>query len=107
MTENRQIYPSAAIPHLENRPGGVPFRWLEVLVQDLKRLVPDHEQDSCMVHGVGALTATYAHTLSPLEEALARQLALEARLREISGLLPRQGDPVPPEVLARIRNLSQ
>lgn len=105
--EQRKIYPSQVIPAFELRPEGIPFRWLESLVESLKRHVPAHEQDTCMLQGYEHLTVYYSHTLSPLEEALAAREELETRLREIRGLLPRPGEEPTPEVWARLRVLSE
>lgn len=108
MVENRQIYPSPAVPALDVREGGVPYRWLEALVQNIKRtLNSEEEENSCRFHGMEHLRATYDKTLSPLDQALKATATLEERLREIRGLLPRDGEAVPPDVLARIKQLAQ
>lgn len=105
------LYPTATFPSLLGKAGrspseGVPFRWLETLVQEIKARIPDEEeQKTCMVYGTEALRAEYNHTLSPVEALTERVEDLEARRREAKGLLPREGETLRPEELARLRQL--
>jgi len=110
-TTRIQLFPGDAIPSFQAKSGraigeGVPFRWLEALVQDIQTHIPDQqEQTTCMVFGTEHLRVEYDHTLSP-EEALQAQVGdLAERMREVRGLLPRPGETLPPDTAARIAAL--
>ena len=93
MTARRiQIYPSVQVPALEQRPEGIPFRWLESLVLSLRAHIADDEEQTCMVTGVEQLRAYYDHLLTPIEDAQARVDALSSTLDRIERMLPRQGE---------------
>lgn len=75
------IYPSDRIPSLLANAGrqpadGVPFRWLEALVQSIRSAIDDAEEPTCMLYGTEHLRAEFLHTLSPLEVAQAESAAL-------------------------------
>lgn len=85
---------------------GVPFRALEVIVSDIKAALPDEaEQNTCTVYGTEHLRFEYDNHLTPDEEMALRVQALEEAQREARGLLPREGETLRPEELARLRQL--
>lgn len=85
---------------------GVPFRALEVLVEQIKAALPDEaEQKSCMAFGTEHLRFQFDNHLTPNEELELNLQTLQERQREARGLLPREGEAMPPEVLARLRAL--
>lgn len=85
---------------------GVPFRTLEVLVAEIKAALPDEdEQKSCMLYGSQHLRLEYDNNLTPTEELTLRVQELEQVQREVRGLLPREGEQLRPEELARLRQL--
>lgn len=103
-----KVYPTERIPALQQGTDrdSVPFRWLESLVADIKRAIPDEaEQKTCKVHGVSHLTATYEHTLSPAEEAQEQMNELAKALAEIRAALPPQGTSLnlSPEQVEQLR----
>lgn len=86
--------------------GPVPIGHLESIVQDVRRLiVNDEDERTCMFDPVTG-TFSFQHILTPLEEAQDRLEAADANLREIGGLLPRDGEAIPPELMRRIRYLA-
>ena len=105
------IYPSQNVPSMHAKSGrapgeGVPLRWLEALVQDIHAQIPnEQERNTCTLYGAEQLRVEYQHTLSPEEALTERVRDLEERRREARGLLPRQGEPLRPEELARLQQL--
>lgn len=95
MKKTLKVYPTLKIPALQQGTDrhSVPFRWLESLVEDIKRAIPDEqEQKTCMVHGVDGLTATYDHTLTPAEIAQERMEELAQVLTSVRSALPPAGE---------------
>lgn len=86
--------------------GPVPIGHLESIVQDVRRLIVDEQEERTCMFDPTTGTFSFQHTLTPVEEAQERQEAAEANLREISGLLPRDGEAIPPELMRRIRYLA-
>lgn len=85
---------------------GVPFRALESLVQQIKAALPDEaEQKSCIAYGTEALRFEFDNHLTATEELELTLQALQERQREARGLLPRDGEALRPEELARLRQL--
>lgn len=87
-----------------NRPQGVPFRWLSGLVDHVRKLVPDAEEDSCRVHGAAGLTFTYEHKLTQLEQLQDELSAYESKQTQIRALLRPDGSLVP-DAAERLRAL--
>ena len=83
---------------------GVPFRWLDSLVKRIQATVPDSEEPTCRIMGVGNLTITYEHLLTEQEE-MAEELA---NLRSVTGqirmLLPREGESMTPAEVNALRS---
>lgn len=108
---SKTIRATLPIPSLLGRMGrhpsdGVPFRALEVLVSDVKAALPDEaEQKTCTLYGTEHLRLEYDNTLTPTEELSLRVQGLEEAQREARGLLPREGEQLRPEELARLRQL--
>lgn len=107
----KTIRATLAIPSLLGRLGrhsseGVPFRALEVLVSDIKAALPDEaEQNTCTLYGSEHLRFEFDNHLTPSEELTLRVQSLEEAQREARGLLPRDGETLRPEELARLRQL--
>lgn len=88
-----------------NRPQGVPFRWLSGLVDDMRKRVPDDEEETCLVTGAEGLVFTYKHKLTPIEELQEQLQSYEAKAAEIKAMLPREGSPLSLEQTNYIRKL--
>lgn len=85
---------------------GVPFRALEALVEQIKAALPDEaEQKSCIAYGTEALRFEFDNHLTAAEELELNIQELQERQREARGLLPRYGETLRPEELARLRQL--
>ena len=92
------------IQGLGNDQDGIPFRWLVSLVEKVRTLVPDTEEESCKVHGAAGLTFTYEHVLTKVEEAEDELTILRSAADEIRGLIPETG-PMSDAQLKRLREL--
>ena len=79
------------IQGLGNDHDGIPFRWLVSLVEKVRAIVPDTEEESCLVHGAGGLTFTYEHLLTPIEDAEEKLQAMRNVAEQIKNLLPETG----------------
>lgn len=99
-----QLYPGA-ISELQDQvhPDGVPFRWLEALVENTQRLVAERDQASCLVQNVNGLVVTYNKTLSPLEESQMQVAEFSELANQVRKLLPREGEAMTPEEVAALR----
>lgn len=86
------------------RPQGVPFRWLAGLVDDMRKRVPDDEEDSCRVHGAAGLTFTYEHKLTPVEVMQEQIDAYEVKAAQLRGLLQADGTLVP-DAAAKLKKI--
>ncbi|MEN9492639.1 MAG: hypothetical protein RJA63_3088 [Pseudomonadota bacterium] len=85
---------------------GVPIGALTALVQEVRSKLPDEQEwNSATVYGTEHLSISYDNHLTPDEELALRVQALEEAQREARGLLPREGEPLRPEELARLRQL--
>ena len=82
------------------------FRLLESMVQTVKTSIESEEEEKTCVLDPKTGLFSYQHTLTPIEEATQLKDDAEASLREINGLLPRDGEALPPELLKRIRILA-
>jgi hypothetical protein len=92
------------IQGLGNDHDGVPFRWLQSLVEKVRAIVPDDEESTCMVHGAAGLTFTYQHTLTAAEQLQATIESMQATADRIKALLPRDG-PLSAEQADKLREL--
>lgn len=79
------------MPGLSTDADGVPFRHLSSLVEQVRRIVPDDEEASCMVRGAQHLTFQYEHVLTPIERVQADLDDLLAKADQIRRMLPRDG----------------
>lgn len=79
------------MPRLSTDADGVPFRHLSSLVEQVRRIVPDDEEASCMVRGAQHLTFQYEHVLTPIERVQADLDDLRAKADQIKAMLPRDG----------------
>lgn len=88
-----QVYPGA-IPALQDQvhPDGVPFRWLETLVEKIREIVAEGDQATCYVQNTNGLVVTYDKTLGPLEELQLKLATWEGLAHQARGLLPREGE---------------
>ena len=69
----------------------VPVSWLSTLHTRIKAEVPDDEESSAVIRGLGACTVTWTHTMSPTEELQATVAEMQATAAEIKALLPIEG----------------
>jgi len=76
---------------LGNDRDGIPFRWLTSLVEKVRAVVPDDEEDTCKVYGAAGLAFRYEHRLTEQEVLAEKIAALEAKLQAVRGLLPASG----------------
>ncbi len=83
---------------------GIPFGWLDSLVKRIKAEVPDSEEASCRVHGVGNLQITYEHVLSESEEMRERLDALQAAVDAVRRVLPRPNEGMTADEVNALRN---
>ena len=85
---------------------GVPIAALEMLVQEARAALPDQKEwNTATVYGTEHLRFEYDNHLTPHEELTLRVQSLEEAQREARGLLPREGEALRPEELARLRQL--
>jgi len=85
---------------------GVPVSALAALAQEVRAMLPDEQEwNSATVYGTEHLRISYDNYLTPDEEMALRLQALEEAQREARGLLPRDGETLRPEELARLRQL--
>lgn len=100
--------PMQSLPDLVGRTPaqGVPIGALTALVQEVRaKLTDEQEWNSATVYGTEHLSVSYDNHLTLDEEMALRVQALEEALREARGLLPRAGETLRPEELARLRQL--
>jgi len=79
------------IQGLDSEGEGVPFRWLNSLVEKVQAQVPDDEESTCLVHGAAGLTFTFEHTLSEVEKLQATIADMQSTAAQIKALLPIEG----------------
>lgn len=99
-----QLYPGG-ISELQDQvhPNGVPFRWLEALVENIQRLVAEGDQASCLIQNVNGLVVTYNKTLSPLEESQMQVAEFSDLANQVRRLLPREGEAMTPQEADSLR----
>ncbi len=69
----------------------VPASWLSTLHARIKAEVPDDEESSAVVRGLGACTVSWTHTLTPTEQLQATVADMQAKAAQIKALLPMYG----------------
>ena len=82
----------------------VPVNWLASLSTRIKAEIPDDEESSAVISGLGACTVTWTHTLSPTEQLQATVAEMQRQLGNIKTLLPIEGG-VSPAVADKMREL--
>ena len=109
MIKTIKVYPTEKIPALQQGTdrSTVPFRWLESLVNDIKRSVPTDEQNTCMFHGVENLTATYEHRLTDAEIQAEKTIQIQSILSKIKADLPQEGIPMSADQVAELKKVLQ
>ncbi len=97
MQDKITIYPTERLPSLLAKSGrsptdGVPFRWLESLVQSIRAAITDDaEEATCMMYGTEHLVAVFDHTLEPLEVAQRENEALRRRIASALAIVENDG----------------
>lgn len=79
------------MPDIATHEGGIPFRWLESLVQKVRALVPDNEEPTCMAHNADRLAFSYEHILTEVEQLQDALAALRFKSAQICALMPPEG----------------
>lgn len=69
----------------------VPVNWLASLSTRIKAEVPDDEESTAVIRGLGACTVTWTHTLTPTEQLHATVAEMQATAAQIKALLPIEG----------------
>ena len=69
----------------------VPVNWLASLSTRIKAEVPDDEESSAVIRGLGACTVSWPHTLSEVEQMQATIAEMQRTAAEIKALLPIEG----------------
>ena len=69
----------------------VPVNWLLTLAARLKAEVPDDEESTAVIRGLGACTVTWTHTLTPTEQLQATIAEMQSTAAQIKALLPIEG----------------
>ena len=70
----------------------VPVSWLSTLHTRIKAEVPDDEESSAVIRGLGACAVSWPHTLTPTEQLQATIAEMQATAAQIKALLPIEGD---------------
>ena len=105
-TKKLQLRAIDLMPDLATRgPEGVPFRWLESLVEKVKAAVPDTEEVSCKVHNAQSLVFGYEHVLTPAEQLQEDLDVLKGKAAQILVMLPRDGESMTAEQVKLLRKL--
>ena len=82
----------------------VPITWLLTLAARIKAELPDDEESSAVISGLGGCTVTWTHTLTPVEQLQATIAEMQAAAAQIKALLPIEGG-VSPAVADKLREL--
>ena len=82
----------------------VPVNWLLTLAARIKAELPDDEESSAVISGLGGCTVTWTHTLTPVEQLQATIAEMQAAAAQIKALLPIEGG-VSPAVADKLREL--
>ena len=82
----------------------VPINWLASLSTRIKAEIPDDEESSAVIRGLGACTVSWPHTLTPTEQLQATVAEMQRQLGNIKTLLPIEGG-VSPAVADKLREL--
>ena len=82
----------------------VPVNWLASLSTRIKAEVPDDEEPSAVIRGLGACTVTWTHTLTPVEQLQDTIADMQSKAEQIKALLPIEGG-VAPAVADKLREL--
>ena len=69
----------------------VPVSWLSTLHTRIKAEVPDDEESSAVIRGLGACTVSWPHTLSEVEQLQDTIAEMQATAARIKALLPIEG----------------
>lgn len=69
----------------------VPAAWLASLSTRIKAEIPDDEESTAVIRGLGACTVSWTHTLSPVEQLQATVAEMQAKAEQIKALLPMYG----------------
>lgn len=80
-----------ALDLIHKRESGVPFGWLQSVVQKVLERVPEAEETSLKIHGLEGVSFTYEHRLTEVEVLAEKVAALESKLQAVRGLLPASG----------------
>jgi hypothetical protein len=82
----------------------VPVNWLLTMAARIKAEIPDDEEPSAVIRGLGACTVSWQHTLTPTEQLQATVAEMQRQLGNIKTLLPIEGG-VSPAVADKMREL--
>ena len=82
----------------------VPVNWLLTLAARIKAEIPDDEESSAVIRGLGACTVSWPHTLTPVEQLQATIAEMQAIAEQIKAMLPIEGG-VSPAVADKLREL--
>ena len=82
----------------------VPVNWLLTLAARIKAELPDDEESSAVISGLGGCTVTWTHTLTPTEQLQATIAEMQAIAEQIKAMLPIEGG-VSPAVADKLREL--
>ena len=69
----------------------VPVNWLLTLAARIKAAIPDDEEPSAVIRGLGACTVSWPHTLSEVEQLQATVAEMQSKAAQIRALLPIEG----------------
>ena len=104
MTTTRVTRPlSHWLPDIATR-DDVPVNWLASLSTRIKAEIPDDEESSAVISGLGNCTVSWPHTLSEVEQLQATVADMQAREAQIKALLPIEGG-VSAEAADKVREL--
>lgn len=82
----------------------VPINWLASLSTRIKAEIPDDEESSAVISGLGNCTVSWPHTLSEVEQLQATIAEMQSTAAQIKALLPIEGG-VSPAVADKMREL--
>lgn len=91
MMKKHRVRAIELMPDLATTHEGKPFRWLEVMVEALKKRVPEDAQAVCLAHGLRDLEFTWESPMTEIEKMEAALAQMNALARQARDLIPRGG----------------